>query len=57
MNNIVIKYKILILCLIFFSCSSNEDPITEPKEELFTVELVATNTSINIDEVVTFKIK
>ncbi|QTD36389.1 hypothetical protein JL193_09470 [Polaribacter batillariae] len=42
---------------MFFSCSSDDDPITEPQEEPFTVELIATNTNANIDEVTIFEVK
>ncbi|WOC39724.1 hypothetical protein [Polaribacter sp. HL-MS24] len=48
---------ILILSTIFFSCSSGNNNIVEPQEEQFVVELVATSTNVNIDEVTTFEIK
>lgn len=51
------KIITFLLIAVFFSCSSDEDPITEPQEEPFAVQLVATNTSINIDEVATFEVK
>ncbi|QTD36393.1 hypothetical protein JL193_09495 [Polaribacter batillariae] len=47
----------MLLIITLFSCSSNEDTISEPQEEPFTVELVATSTNVNIDEVATFKIE
>lgn len=47
----------MLLIITLFFCSSNEDIISEPQEEPFTVELVATNTNVNIDEVVTFEVK
>ena len=48
---------ILLLTIILFSCSSDDNPITEPQEEQFAVELVATSTNVNIDEVATFEVK
>ena len=55
----IMKHKIILflLTIIFFSCSSEDNNIVEPQEESFTVQLVATNTSVNIDEVVTFEVK
>lgn len=51
------KIITFLLIVVFFSCSSDEDPIIEPEEEPFAVQLVATNTSINIDELATFEVK
>ena len=53
------RHKIILslFTIILFSCSSEDNSITEPQEELFTVELVATNTNVSIDEVATFEVK
>lgn len=47
----------MLLIITLFSCSSNEDIISEPQEEPFTVELVTINSTVNIDEVATFEVK
>ena len=47
----------LLLSIIFFSCSSEDNNIVEPQEEPFILELVTTNTNINIDEIATFEVK
>ncbi|MFL0091686.1 hypothetical protein, partial [Tenacibaculum maritimum] len=46
-----------IIINIIISCSSDEYPITEPQEKSFTIQLVTTNTSVNIDEIATFEKK
>ncbi|WP_159258468.1 hypothetical protein [Tenacibaculum maritimum] len=46
---------VVFLFTILFSYSSDEYPITEPQEKSFTVQLVTTNTSVNIDEIATFE--
>ena len=53
------KHKIILflLTIIFFSCSSEDNNIVEPQEEPLTVELIVSNTNVNIDEVVTFEVK
>ncbi|QTD36404.1 hypothetical protein JL193_09550 [Polaribacter batillariae] len=51
------KNLAVIIFLLLISCSSDDTPITEPQEEQFAVELVATSTNVNIDEVATFKIE
>jgi len=55
----IMKHKIILflLTIIFFSCSSEDNNIVEPQEEPLTVELIVSNTNVNIDEVVTFEVK
>ncbi|QTD36398.1 hypothetical protein JL193_09520 [Polaribacter batillariae] len=48
---------IFMMVALYSACSSEDNSITEPQEEPFTVELVATSTNVNIDEVATFKIE
>lgn len=53
------KHKIIlfIFTIIFFSCGSGDNDTLEPQEEPLTVELVATKTTLSIDEIVPFEIK
>jgi hypothetical protein len=51
------KIIILLLTIILFSCSSEDNSITEPQEDPFAVELIASNTNVNIDGVATFEVK
>lgn len=57
MNIMKDKIIILLLTIMLFSCSSEDNNILEPQEEFLTVQLVTTNSNINIDEVVTFEVK
>lgn len=53
------KHKIILslFTIILFSCSSEDNNIIEPQEESLTVELVTTNPTTTIDEVVSFEVK
>jgi hypothetical protein len=55
----IMKDKIIILLstIMLFSCSSENNNIVEPQEEPLTVELVTTNSTTTIDEVVSFEVK
>jgi hypothetical protein len=52
-----IRIILFLLTIIFFSCSSEDNNIVEPQEGPLTVELVTTNPTTTIDEVVSFEVK
>ncbi|MFL0064745.1 hypothetical protein V3A08_15490 [Tenacibaculum maritimum] len=51
------KVIILLLTIMLFSRNSDDNRITEPQEEPFTVQLVTINSTVNIYELATFEKK
>jgi len=51
------KIILLLISILIFSCNSSDNDIVEPQEEPLTVELVATKTTVSVDEVVPFEVK
>jgi hypothetical protein len=53
MKNIII----IVFLVVLFSCNSSDNDIVEQQEEPLKVELIATKTTVSIDEVVPFEVK
>ncbi len=47
----------MLILAVLFSCSSSDNDTLEPQEEPITLELVAVNNIVGIDEVATFQVK